>query len=447
MMNSLTRKLTVLTISSVLLVGFIFFSLCKIWQEQNHTLEQLGRLAEIERSVDGLRGQLWVFLQYGDRSSLDQVAVEQKSLEKRLVLSADKGLNLHNLLNMNRSLDVLLEQERALVSDSESKSGQEGQRYSVGSGELLHARYNMLIQNMTDELSYLEQLVLDKSEKNQKLALVSTLIQQLILSVLVCGFAFFIRHHFKRGFSLLSQGIGDLAKGNLDSRLSYHNVDSEFETLIKFFNQMKRSLQDTTYSKDELAHEVARQTSKLNKQKQQLQFLSEKDVLTGVLNRRAFKEYLQRSLINAQRTKLQPAILFIDLDEFKQINDQYGHEAGDKVLCVIAKRLHDNLRESDFLGRFGGDEFLVCLDLLEDHHGVKSKAHQLLKTLSKPILIGNQGEVTIGASIGIALYPSQADDVDGLINLADQAMYKAKFSTDYSVYCEGFVRFDEIKSD
>ncbi|MGO1296131.1 MAG: diguanylate cyclase domain-containing protein [Vibrio sp.] len=447
MMNSITRKLTVLSISSVLLVGFIFFSLCKIWQEQNHTLEQLGRLAEIERSVDGLRGQLWVFLQYGDRSSLDQVAVEQSSLEKRLVISADKGINLHNLLNMNRSLDALLEQERTLVSDLESKSKKDGARYSVGSGELLHARYNMLIQNMTDELSYLEQLILDKSEKNQKLALVSTLIQQLILSVLVCGFAFFIRHHFKRGFSLLSQGIGDLAKGNLDSRLSYHNVDSEFETLIKFFNQMKRSLQDTTYSKDELAHEVARQTSKLNKQKQQLQFLSEKDVLTGVLNRRAFKEHLQRSLINAQRTHLQPAILFIDLDDFKQVNDRYGHDAGDKVLCVIAKRLQDNLRESDFFGRLGGDEFLVCLDLLEDHNGVEDKAHRLIEALAKPILIGNNDEVSIGASVGVALYPVQADDVDSLINLADQAMYKAKFSNEYSVYCQERLRLDDIKSD
>ena len=65
MMNSITRKLTVLSVSSVLLVGFILFSLGKIWQEQNHTLDQLGRLAEIQRNVDGLRGQLWVFLQYG----------------------------------------------------------------------------------------------------------------------------------------------------------------------------------------------------------------------------------------------------------------------------------------------------------------------------------------------------------------------------------------------
>lgn len=445
MMNSITRKLTVLSVSSVLLVGFILFSLGKIWQEQNHTLDQLGRLAEIQRNVDGLRGQLWVFLQYGDRNSLEQVAFEQKNLDKRLKSSQGQGIKLANLMKMNSSLDVLLEQERRLVSSVEAQSTTDNKRHFVGSSELLHARYNMLIQNMTDELGYREKTILRKSEKNQKIALISTLIQQLILSILVCGFAFFIRHHFKRGFALLSQGIGDLAKGNLDSRLSYHNVDSEFKTLIQFFNQMKRSLQDTTYSKDELAQEVARQTSKLNKQKQQLQFLSEKDTLTGTLNRRAFKDYFQRSLINAQRTQVKSAILFIDLDKFKQVNDKYGHDAGDKVLCTIAKRLQNNLRESDFFARFGGDEFLVCLDLLNSYDGVHDKALQLSEILHEPISIGDQKEVHVESSIGIALYPLQADNVDDLINLADQAMYNAKFSIDYGIYCQATDNVNEIK--
>ena len=443
MINSITRKLTLLLAATALLVGFIVFSLFELWQQQQQTLSEVNKITEIQHSVDGLRSQLWVFLQYNDEKSLEQVSLAQKKLAVLLQNTTNVEFRVSNLIKMNSNLAALLVQERALAEQDDSLLYNSGQRF-VGASELLHSRYNMLVQNMTEELSYIQRLVLDESSSNQRFSIISALVQQVVFALVVGVIAYIILHRLKRGFSLMRQGISDLARGDLDSRLSHHNLDSEFVILAKFFNQMKISLQDTTYSKEELQSEVERQTYKLEKQKERLRFLSEKDALSGLLNRRAMKEHLNQAITQARRTHLNLAVLFIDLDKFKQINDSFGHDAGDRVIITIAERLRSNLRESDFCGRFGGDEFIVCLDLLANFNGVKEKAMQLVDKLSEPILVDDDSEVSVGASIGIALYPIQGHDAVSLIRAADKAMYQAKMKIEGSCCC---ALMDELEEE
>lgn len=430
MMNSVSRKLTLLFFATAMMVVLIAYSLDRLHQQQDQTQQQLMQIMQIQRSVDMLRSQLWIFLQYDDASSLEQVYIAQQNLSRKLDNQSDLTQNVQNLSRMNDSLAALLEQERSLGLSG----GQTRTSAFIGSSELLHSRYNMLVQDMTEELLYLQKVVLAKSADNQHASLMTSAFHLLLFAIVVSVIAFLILTRVKVGFSAIKQGITELAQGDLSSRLELKQQDSEFVALAHFFNQMKESLQKSTVTRKELQQEVARQTAKLEQQTEQLRFLSEKDPLTGMLNRRAFKEHLHDAIVHATRTEVKLALLFIDLDKFKEINDNKGHDVGDEVLTQIAARLEGNIRESDFSGRLGGDEFVVCLNLMRDFEGVAEKTLQLIEQLSTPMWVGNQS-FSIGVSIGISLYPDQSQDMADLLRLADEAMYKAKTRPGSHFFC------------
>jgi len=153
--------------------------------------------------------------------------------------------------------------------------------------------------------------------------------------------------------------------------------------------------------------------------------LAHHDALTGLPNRRLFSKFLDKILPLARRHKDLFAILYIDLDGFKAINDSMGHDAGDKVLREVASRLLTLVRDSDLVSRFGGDEFVLIAQKLEGREGAEGLANRILDSLHTPLRI--QGEwVHVGASIGIALFPADAEDAEGLIRIADEALYKVK---------------------
>lgn len=157
----------------------------------------------------------------------------------------------------------------------------------------------------------------------------------------------------------------------------------------------------------------------------QLRYLANYDGLTGLPNRSLFTEYFTRSLATAKRTKKLGAVLFIDLDKFKPVNDTLGHAAGDQVLKVVAKILTENIRESDLAARFAGDEFAVALDNLQSLNDAEQIAQKILNAINVPMSL-NGIPVTIGASIGISSFGANNLDCDGVIHQADQAMYLAK---------------------
>jgi diguanylate cyclase (GGDEF)-like protein len=147
------------------------------------------------------------------------------------------------------------------------------------------------------------------------------------------------------------------------------------------------------------------------------------DPLTGVLNRRGFERYAAERLTESADDAT-GALLFIDLNDFKQINDQYGHEIGDQLLTIASERLRKSLRSCDIIGRPGGDEFVALVPDVDDEMADKL-ATRLTSALEKPYLIGRQ-ELQCAASIGLALYPKNANTLTGLLREADQAMYRAK---------------------
>ena len=157
----------------------------------------------------------------------------------------------------------------------------------------------------------------------------------------------------------------------------------------------------------------------------QQHYLANHDSLTGLLNRAAFQGRLEQSLLQARRSAGAVALLFIDLDGFKSVNDAEGHRAGDEVLRIVAQRIASTVRVGDTLARLGGDEFLVMLDQEVTREVIDTIGHRIIEALHLPMAVDGR-DLSIGASIGVAMYPPMEGDIDALMNRADQAMYAAK---------------------
>src|SRR4051812_29298174 len=177
---------------------------------------------------------------------------------------------------------------------------------------------------------------------------------------------------------------------------------------------LKRAQEDLRFAAIQLQHDARR-----------LEFLAHHDTLTGLPNRAMFQERAREAVAHARRHDKTAAVLFIDLDNFKQVNDTLGHDVGDALLKIISSRLRASVRGDDFIARIGGDEFCVLLQDIADPREAASVAQKLVHELNKPYRIGEH-QVSSGASIGIACVPQDGDDVATLLRLADLAMYRAK---------------------
>jgi diguanylate cyclase (GGDEF)-like protein len=153
------------------------------------------------------------------------------------------------------------------------------------------------------------------------------------------------------------------------------------------------------------------------------------DKLTGLANRKLFIKEFSKLKQEADKTGHKLALIFLDIDNFKQINDNFGHDAGDKVLERIASRMKNNLKSKDLLARLGGDEFVITLVEVESEKNIKKIAKRLIDNLKGTMML-NEDEIFISVSGGISIYPDSADNLDELIKISDAAMYRAKKSAD-----------------
>ncbi len=156
-----------------------------------------------------------------------------------------------------------------------------------------------------------------------------------------------------------------------------------------------------------------------------IEYMAWHDPLTNLPNRRALYDQINDLIYRSKRNNFTSAIIFIDLDGFKAVNDKYGHEAGDKLLIHVSGNYLQIVRKTDTVARIGGDEFVVLICDINENTSLISKIETLIDASSKPILLGDH-KVRISASMGIALYPDHGDDSASLLNHADQAMYQAK---------------------
>ena len=171
---------------------------------------------------------------------------------------------------------------------------------------------------------------------------------------------------------------------------------------------------------------VARDITALTQAEEELRFLAHHDPLTALTNRSLFNDRLDSALRNARRQNSTLALLFLDINDFKGINDVHGHAAGDRVLCAIARRLEGCVRDTDTVARMGGDEFTVLLTDLHSEEAVAEKVQQILAIMAEPL--GPEfGPVTMpSCSIGVARYPADGDNADTLLSHADGDMYRLK---------------------
>src|SRR5687768_18595904 len=177
---------------------------------------------------------------------------------------------------------------------------------------------------------------------------------------------------------------------------------------------LKRAQENLRFAAVQLQHDARR-----------LEFLAHHDTLTGLPNRAMFADRAREAVAHARRHEKTAAFLFLDMDDFKQVNDRLGHEVGDGLLKIIAARLRASVRDDDFVARIGGDEFCVLLQDIAEPREAAAVAQKLLQELGKPYRVGLH-DVLSGASIGIACVPQDGDEVGTLMRLADHAMYRAK---------------------
>ena len=171
---------------------------------------------------------------------------------------------------------------------------------------------------------------------------------------------------------------------------------------------------------------VARNVTALTEAEQELRFLAHHDPLTKLSNRSLFNTRLETALHSARRHASTLALLFVDINDFKGINDAHGHAVGDQVLCTIARRLESCVAEADTVARMGGDEFIVLLTDIHSENAVAEQVAQILAAMAEPLGGDFDGLDMPSCSIGVACYPQDGQDADTLLSHADGAMYRMK---------------------
>lgn len=220
-------------------------------------------------------------------------------------------------------------------------------------------------------------------------------------------------------------------KGHLDSGISSYQYISLTLIVLSIIIAvyLNSSLYRIEKHREGLFNSLSQANEAIEAKNRQLHTQAHYDSLTDLPNRVLFVDRLGKTILNADRLDMSFAVLFIDLDHFKSVNDQYGHEAGDKLLQNVAKRINHCIRVSDTAARISGDEFIVILEHLNDVSKAINTANRiakkLIKSLQQPFQIG-EASVTISASIGVSIYPEDSADKDALIRYADNAMYHAK---------------------
>ena len=235
---------------------------------------------------------------------------------------------------------------------------------------------------------------------------------------------------------------GDRASRNVELRLK-----CKVGTQERYFNNtlitiVLNSTGVYTQGKDFTKHEflgtygVARDITDRKRADEMMAYHAYHDILTGLPNRILFKDRLSLAMSQSKRDKSELAVMFLDLDRFKRVNDTFGHAKGDELLQLVATRLQKAIRGGDTLARLGGDEFTLVLPNLHGRHDAEAVAGKILESLHEPFEIDKQ-PIHISASIGIAIYPADGDTIEDLLRHADVAMYQVK-----SLVKDGFHFYD-----
>lgn len=211
--------------------------------------------------------------------------------------------------------------------------------------------------------------------------------------------------------------IGDLSEGRRVSN---------FVTRYRHRDGSYRYVEWHAASHEDVIYGSAYDVTKRKEHEREIQFMAYHDRLTGLPNRALFLDRFTQAISHAKRSQNRIGLLFLDLDGFKQVNDHYGHDAGDEVLKVTASRLQALLRSADTVARTGGDEFLIVLLDIESPEAPGMVCEKIIESLSQDIVLEDGQKCHVGASVGIAIFPDHGSDIESLLLAADAAMYMSK---------------------
>lgn len=263
---------------------------------------------------------------------------------------------------------------------------------------------------------------------------------------LVALLSWLLGSYLTRGLKKLRAASERLAEGDLEHRIEVQGSDELAET-SRAFNNMSERLSDSQRARDEaerkeqglrqdLEHRVAARTEELAAVNRQLIHQTLHDPLTGVPNRTLLSDRLSHGIQTAKREGKALALMVVDLDNFKEINDSLGHHAGDAILKTVAERLRSVLRKSDTVARLGGDEFALVLPCMTDRLAATRAAAKVLAAVGQPTHFAGR-LLDVRASVGIALFPAHGDSAEVLMRRADTAMYAAKRNRSvYALYSD-----------
>ena len=285
----------------------------------------------------------------------------------------------------------------------------------IGETQLGGVRVGLSLAEISREIermhSQLNQIAALGIQRN----MVSVLVTTAVLMVLGIVMAVLVSRSLIRPIRQLARYATQIGRGNYQLDIDIARAD-EIGDLADAFREMSMNLYRTT---------------------EEIRYLAYHDALTSLPNRLLFKEHLEHVLAHAKRQNQMIGLLFVDLDDFKRINDTLGHDIGDALLRIFAERLSECVREEDYFGiqhrdskdtnlaRLGGDEFTILLSSIQSPLDAAIAARRILATAARPVVIGDQ-EIVVSASIGITIYPTDGTHADALLKNADMAMYHVK---------------------
>jgi diguanylate cyclase (GGDEF)-like protein len=357
---------------------------------------------------------------YSYRQQLAEAAAQQRHLVETVQAQAEVGLFARNVEIANGVLQGLLANPAILAVRIEATGGD---KFAVELGSRTEVDFSLAVNYpLYSPVDHIESIgsirvVQNTAEVNgaavrSALYQTSLMLVQVLAAVLIM--AVLLRIRLVNPIIQLAQDLNTIQPGSATRLpLAIEHADDEIGLLTNGANTLLAATENAI--------------NEVKAQRNELERLATHDPLTGLPTLRLATDRLHIACGLARRAQRKLALLFIDLDGFKPVNDSFGHDIGDQVLCEVARRLAGAIRGEDTVARIGGDEFLAIIGNLEHADAVKLVATGIGDAVAQPILLAGH-TIQVGASIGIALFPDDAVDIDGLRRAADQAMYQVKKS-------------------